>query len=113
MNETQTITILSIDAWGSPGGWDWNAWYRVGSIDPATLETLDTDQKIVDWLASEGYLKPGLIAGDTVEVSDDQYNVVISDPSVIDAPEDCDDSERCEHTHSAMPIFAIAYGETL
>lgn len=105
------ITILSIDAWASPSGWDWNAWYKAGSIDPEVLATLDTDQKIVDWLTSEGFLKPGLVAGETVEVEDDQYNIVISDPSVVDAPEDCDESHTCEHTHVPMPIFAIAYGE--
>jgi hypothetical protein len=105
------ISILSIDAWNSPGGWQWNNWFRVGEIDPPELATLDSDQKIVDWLASAGYLKTGLIAGKDVEIDDDQYNIVISDPSVIDAPEDCDDSDRCEHTHCAMPILAIAYGE--
>lgn len=105
------ISILSIDAWNSPGGWEWNNWFRIGEIDPPELATLDTDQKIVDWLASNGFLKPGLIVGKTVEVEDDQYNIVICDPSVIDAPEDCEDSEHCEHAHTAMPSIAIAYGE--
>jgi hypothetical protein len=106
------ISILSIDAWNGPGGWEWNNWHKIGEIDSDTLATLDTDEKIVDWLANEGILKPGLVLGKTVEVDDDQYNTVICDPSVIDAPEDCDgESHRCEHTHTAMPVFAIAYGE--
>lgn len=110
-NESTAVSILSIDAWNGPCGWEWNNWFRVGEIDPATLETLDTHEKIVEWLTSEGYLAPGLVLGKTVEIDDDQYNIVICDPSVIDAPEDCDECDCTEHTHSAMPVFAIAYGE--
>lgn len=108
-----TITILSIDAWASPSGWDWNAWYKIGTIESETLDTLDSDAKILEWLTTEGYLKPGLELGKTVEIVDDQYNIVICDPAVIDAPEDCEDSERCDHQHCAMPVIAIAYGEVM
>lgn len=110
-NETVRVSILSIDAWNSPDGWQWNQWFKIGEIDLATLETLDTDQKLVDWMASEGYLNAGLTVGKNVEVDDDQYNYVFCDPSAIDAPEDCDDSDCTEHTHFAMPVVAIAYGE--
>ena len=105
------VSILSIDAWNGPTGWEWNNWFRIGEIDTATLETLDTDEKILAWLADAGILNSGLVLGRTVEIDDDGYNVVICDPSVIDAPEDCEDSDRCDHTHTAMPVYAIAYGE--
>lgn len=105
------ISILSIDAWGSPDGWQWNAWHKIGTIDSDELDKLDTDEKIVAWLADNGFLASGLVVGKTVEIDDDQYNIVICDPTVIDAPDDCDDSDRCDHQHSAMPVIAIAYGE--
>jgi hypothetical protein len=105
------ISILSIDAWANGSGWDWNNWFRVGEIDKATLDTLDTDEKLLAWMVAEGYLNAGLVIGKTVEIDDDQYNVVFCDPSVIDAPEDCDEDDCTEHTHCAMPVFAIAYGE--
>ena len=107
------INVLSIDAWADMGGWQWNAWYRVDSIDSDTLATLDTDAKILAWFVEAGLLKPNLVVGTDVEIEDDGYNIVISDMSVIDAPEDCEDSERCEHQHCAMPIYAIAYGEVV
>jgi len=106
------ITILSIDAWSDgSGGWQWNNWFRIGEIESEILDTLDTDEKVLAWLTENGFLNPGLVLGTTVEIDDDQYNLVICDPSVIDAPEDCEDSDRCEHTHCAMPVIAIAYGE--
>ena len=105
------ISILSIDAWADGPGWTWNNWHRIGEIDSETLDDLNTDDKIVEWLAGEGFLNSGLIVGKTVEIDDDQYNIVICDPSAIDAPEDCDEDDCTEHTHSAMPVIAIAYGE--
>lgn len=33
------VSVLSIDAWRNcDGGWDWNNWYKVGSIDPAVCD---------------------------------------------------------------------------
>lgn len=106
------ITILSIDAWADMGGWQWNNWHKIGTIDTDTLDTLDTDEKVIAWLVSEGYLRDGVKLGVDVEIDDDQYNIVVCDRSVIDAG-DCENEHwhECEHTHCAMPIIAIAYGE--
>lgn len=105
------ISILSIDAWADGSGWTWNNWFRIGEIDSEDFDRLGSDEEMVAFMIDEGFLSPGLIVGKTVEVDDDQYNIVFCDPSVIDAPEDCDDSDCTEHTHCAMPVIAIAYGE--
>ena len=86
------MKILSIDAWGNAeDGFEWNNWFHVGDIDRATFETLDTDAKTIAYMQSEGYLGP-LASVTTVELDDDQYNVVVCDAS----------------THE--PLFAIEYG---
>ena len=104
------ISILSIDAWADGSGWTWNQWYRIGEIGSEELDTLDTSEKLLAWMQEHGYLKADLVLDSTVEVMDDQYNIVFCDPSVIDSGE-CDDSDCTEHTHCARPVYAIAYGE--
>ncbi len=85
------VSILSIDAWRNPDGWDWNMWHKVGKIDLATLETLKTNRQILAYMREHGYLSAG--SAGKVAVEDDQYNVVVVDRV------------------NRMPLFAIAYGE--
>ncbi len=90
-HETVTLNILSIDAWRyGDEGWNWNAWYKVGSIDRATLATLDTNRKLLRYMREHGFLSSG--SAGRVAVDDDQYNVVIVDKGTRE------------------PLFAIEYG---
>ena len=65
--------------------------YKVGSIDLVTLESLDSNRKILAYMRREGYLSNA--SAGRVTCDDDQYNIVI-----------------CEKGN-LMPLFAIAYGE--
>lgn len=87
------VTILSIDAWRDQDSWSWNQWFKVGTIDLATLETLKTNRQILAYMRREGYLGPR--SAGIVAVEDDQYNLVITERS------------------TRMPLFAIAYGEAV
>lgn len=85
------MNILSIDAWRTPdGGWTWNQWYSVGSIDQATFDTLTTTRSILRWMRNQGLLNAH--SAGRVELDDDGYNLVICD--------------RRDH----RPLFAIEYG---
>jgi hypothetical protein len=85
------MKVLSIDAWReSEGGWAWNAWYSVGSIDKAEFEKLKTNRAILRWFRDSGYLGDG--SKGCVTVDDDQFNVVV-----------------CARS-SGEPLFAIEYG---
>jgi len=86
------MKILSIDAWAGDeeGMWDWNAWYTVGEISKEEFETLDTDEKILEWAC-----KDLITYADLCGVEDDQYNVLITDKS------------------NGRPLYAFAYGEDL
>ena len=85
------MKILSIDAWGNQeDGYEWNAWYTVGNIDKDTFESLDTDQKIADYLFENDYITSNNL--DDMTIEDDQYNIVIKDK----------ETDR--------PLFAIEYG---
>lgn len=86
-----TVSILSIDAWRNPDGWDWNMWHKVGSVDLATLATLKTPRQILAYMRREGFLAS--TSGGHVAVDDDQYNLVIV------------------NRRTREPLFAIAYGE--
>jgi hypothetical protein len=81
------MKILSIDAWANEDGWDWNNWWKVGEISKEEFESLDTDEKIIEW-----FCKDHVTFADLVDVEDDQYNVVIVDKS------------------NRRPLFAIEYG---
>ena len=85
------VTILSIDAWRYDGGWTWNQWYRVGTIDTSTLATLKTPRQILRYMREQGYLSSQ--SSGRVAVADDQYNLVIVNKGTLE------------------PLFAIAYGE--
>lgn len=93
----KAVSILSIDAWaqqddGEEGtSWSWNAWYKIGEVSLETLDTLDTNEKVMAYLIAEGYLNPA--ATTLGYIDDDQYNLVF-----------CDNETN-------EPMIAIAYGE--
>ncbi len=90
--EKQTVqyNVLSIDAWaeGDEGGWTWNAWYKVGTVEPSFIE--GTDAEIIARMVDAGYIKAS--GADKCAVDDDGYNVVFSD------------------SETGEPVFAIEYG---
>jgi len=85
-----TMNILSIDAWKNEGGWDWNQWYKVGTISKEDLEKLDTNRKILKWFRDEGYLLE--TSKGKCSIEDDQYNIVVCDRS------------------NGRPLYSIEYG---
>ena len=92
-NETnvQTFPVLSIDAWAEPdGGWTWNQWFNVGSID---LDLDAEDRQIIQAMVNAGYLTA--LALESAVVEDDGYNLVIVD------------------METREPVFAIEYGPTI
>lgn len=85
------MKILSIDAWrDSEGGWTWNQWFDVGSIDKTEFESLKTNRQIIKWFRDNGFITAA--SAGKVCIDDDQHNIVI-----------CQKSNR-------MPLFAIEYG---
>lgn len=75
----ENYIILSIEAWATGGDdetpmWEWNSWHKVGTISKEEFETLDTDEKVIEW-----FCKDYITFADLVEVDDDQYNLVIVD----------------------------------
>ena len=94
-NETktnvQTFPVLSIDAWGNlEDGYDWNACYKVGSID---LDLDAEDRDIIRAMVNAGYLTA--LALESAEVEDDGFNIVILD------------------METREPVFAIEYWPVL
>ena len=92
-NETniQTFPVLSIDAWGNlEDGYDWNACYKVGSID---LDLDAEDRQIIQAMVAAGYLTA--LALESAAVEDDGFNIVILDKETRE------------------PVFAIEYGPTI
>lgn len=85
------MKILSIDAWGNnKDGYEWNAWYKIGTIDKAVFESLDTNRKILKYMRDNDFLSEQ--SKGILSIEDDQYNVVI-----------CRKSNR-------KPLIAIEYG---
>ena len=92
MSKTKTeITILSIDAWRNGDGWDWNQWFKVGSVEADKLESLKTPRQILKYMRQMGFLTAQ--SAGKCAIDDDQYNLVVVDRI------------------NRMPLFAIAYGE--
>jgi hypothetical protein len=92
-NETniKTFPVLSIDAWAEPdGGWTWNQWFNVGSID---IDLDAEDRQIIQAMVNAGYLTSAAL--ESAEVEDDDYNIVILD------------------RETREPVFAIEYGPTI
>jgi hypothetical protein len=92
-NETnvQTFPVLSIDAWAEPdGGWTWNQWFNVGSID---LDLDAANHDIIRAMVNAGYLTA--LALESAVVEDDGFNIVILD------------------METREPVFAIEYGPTI
>ena len=93
INETnvRTFPVLSIDAWGNlEDGYDWNACYKVGSID---LDLDAANHDIIRAMVNAGYLTA--LALESAEVEDDGFNIVILDKETRE------------------PVFAIEYGPTI
>ena len=80
------MKILSIDAWRYDGGWTWNNWFNVGSIEKIP----EGNRRILKMMRDKGYLSEG--SKGRVTVDDDGYNVVILDKGTRE------------------PLFAIEYG---
>lgn len=93
MNETvKEVSILSIDAWRDiDGGWFWNAWYKVGTIERSLCDL--PPRKLLRYLRERGILTPG--SAGKVAIEDDQYNVVIVAKGTRE------------------PLIALAYGEVV
>lgn len=88
---TQTVNVLSIDAWRGCDGWEWNNWHTVGRIDVSVCDL--PARALLKVMRDEGYLSA--YSAGRVAVEDDGYNVVIV--------------QRSDN----MPLFAIAYGEAV
>ena len=87
----QTFPVLSIDAWGNlEDGYDWNACYKVGSID---LDLDAENRDIIRAMVNAGYLTA--LALESAAVEDDGFNIVILDKETRE------------------PVFAIEYGPVL
>jgi phage antirepressor YoqD-like protein len=86
--EPENFKVLSIDAWGSPEGWQWNQWYTVGEIPKECLAW--KPRKLFKWLRENGFL--GDKSAGKISWEDDQYNIVIKEKS------------------NDRPLFAIEYG---
>ncbi len=86
------MRILSIDAWREPeGGWTWNNYWQVGSIEKAAFEALeDKPRKVFAWLRKEGILTAA--SAGCVALDDDQHNLVVVDKNTRE------------------PLVAIEYG---
>lgn len=84
------MKILSIDAWGNEqDGYDWNAWYQVGTISKEEFEALNGDKDFIQYFIDNLFVKN---YPDKFYISDDCLNIVIHDAE----------------THE--PLFAIEYG---
>ena len=52
------MKILSIDAWGNEhDGYDWNAWYQVGTISKEEFEALENDKDIIQYFIDNLFVK--------------------------------------------------------
>lgn len=89
MENLNTFTVLSIDAWAdSEGDWTWNNWHTVGTV---SVDINAPKAAILQAMHEAGYIT----RVDGGDVEDDQYNLVI-----------VDDSTR-------EPLFAIEYGSAV
>jgi hypothetical protein len=89
MNEPQTVSILSIDAWRDGGGWQWNNWHKVGACHVSVCDR--SPRAILRYMRAEGYITHS--SAGRVAIEDDQYNIVVIARGTRE------------------PLFAIAYGE--
>lgn len=87
----QTVSILSIDAWGNAeDGFEWNDWHKIGDV-PLDVCSRKPDE-IITWMIENGFCTEA--ARTDADVEDDQYNVLI-----------------CDKNDGNRPLFALAYGE--
>lgn len=84
------MNILLIDAWNHDNdGWQWNAWYKVGTISKEEFERIEKEEGFIQWFINEGYVKN---FPDKLEICDDGHNIQIQDKETNE------------------PLFAIEYG---
>ena len=88
MNKQVTYKVLSIDAWFTDYGWQWNSWQRVGDI---MLSLEDSDRDILKAMKRAGFINK--ING--AHLDDDGYNLVVT------------------VSRDDEPLFAIEYGATI
>jgi hypothetical protein len=83
------MRILSIDTWAGDeeGTWEWNNWFYIGDITKEEFETLDTDEKVLEFMSID-YIRNTELCG----VEDNQYNIIITDK------------------RDGRPLYAIEYG---
>jgi hypothetical protein len=81
--------MLSIDAWAGVDefSWEWNNWYKAGSIE---IVDLNDNDGIKTALIEQGFIRSG--AMDLIDLDDDQMNIVVVDKATRE------------------PLFAIEYG---
>lgn len=89
------MNVLSIDAWRYDGGWTWNMWHKVGTVERTDFETLTaggakSNRRVIRFFREHGYLSEG--SKGKVAIEDDGYNVVVIDKGTRE------------------PLFAIEYG---
>ncbi len=83
------MRVLSIDAWrDSEDGWQWNAWYKVGTIAKSELERIEREEGFLKWYIINGYVDEKF----PLEIDDDGYNIVVQDKE------------------TSEPLLAIEYG---
>lgn len=86
-----TFRILSIDAWRDGGGWTWNNWHAIGTIERAEFERIaDHPRALLRYFREHGFLSDA--SKGRAAIDDDGYNVVIVARGTLE------------------PIFAVEYG---
>lgn len=84
------MRVLSIDACGNEtDGYEWNNWYKVGTIAKQEFERVDREEGFIQWFIENNYVWDD---PQWLEIDDDSYNIVIKDKE------------------TQQPLFAIEYG---
>lgn len=89
------LNVLSIDAWRDGDSWNWNAWYKRGSLTMREFSKLGCTTRqqtraTLAWFREHGYL--GDASKGAVTLEDDGYNLTVLD------------------RRTREPLFAIEYG---
>ena len=50
------LIILSVDALYDGYRWNWNTWYKVGTVPKDKFEKINTTRKLLKYMREEGYL---------------------------------------------------------
>lgn len=88
MTTSDTVRVLSIDAWReAEGGWTWKP-YAAGEVPRAVLDY--TPRRLIGYMRRKGFLSAGSVG--RVAVADDGYNLLLVERG------------------TRRPAFAIEYG---